>query len=173
MKQLKLWFLVLAGAMVLLSQGCDECTKLPDPPIGNQTFTVEYVTSSGTNYLNSIYNKNNISVYADYDGGTRPNPDFTQIIPGYAEGKFGPFGYTERYIIPETGQANTVLLLGNTIRQDYYMDKDTFGTDKFTVEFLLAADECNTFWSLIKYYHNDVHLPEYDGQEQPNIKIVE
>jgi hypothetical protein len=70
-------------------------------------------------------------------------------------------------------KANTLVLLGRTLRYDYYIEKDTYGTDKFTVEFLLALGDCNEYWASIRYYRNDELMPEYNDQFNPEIVIVE
>ena len=146
---------------------------MADPLVGTQYFTVEYVDEDGRNYLNSIYNKANVNVFVDFSGGTKPNTEYTRIEPGYENGKFGPFNYTEMFVDPISGEVNTTLLYGNLIRYDYYIKKDTFGQDKLTVEFLLGVDECNAFWQEIKYYQNDKLLEAYTNQQQAQITIVE
>ncbi len=178
MKLLKLPFASSFVLVVLFFSvfwtACQEpCVPEPDPKIGSQSFTVEYKTPDGENYLKSIYNKANITVYVDFDGGERPNIQYTRIEPGYADNKFGPFHYTEKFYDSTNFKANPVALLGRTYRYDYYIEKDTYGTDKFTVEFLLALGDCNEYWASIKYYRNDEHLSAYDGQFNPAIEIVE
>lgn len=142
--------------------------------LGTQTFTVEYQTQDGRNYVQEIYNPANLQVTIDYTGGERTNGGFDdRLRPGTnAEGTFGPFNYTERYI---DSVSNKPLLttFSKLISHDYYIKKDTFGTDKLTVQFWLATDNCNTKWESIRYFLNDQELPEYDMQENPEIVIVE
>lgn len=174
MKFLKLSFVSVILLFSLLWTACEEpCVPEPDPMIGTQSFTVEYRDPDGRNYLTDIYNKANVAVYADFDGGSRPNIQYTDIEPGYEGKKFGPFRFTEMFYDSANFQANTVALLGRTIRYDYYIEKDTYGTDKFTVEFLLALGDCNEYWANIKYYLNDEILDDYTGQFNPEIVIVE
>lgn len=174
MKLLKLSFVLVALLFSITWTACNEpCVPEPDPQIGSLYFTVEYQKPDGTNYLKSIYNKANITVYVDYDGGERPNIQYNLLDPGYEGGKFGPFRYTDKFYDSANFKANTEALLGRTLRYDYYIEKDTYGTDKYTVAFLLALGDCNAYWASLKYYRNDVHMPEYDGQFNPEIVIVE
>lgn len=167
------WMLSFLMAAALLWTGCDECASVPDPMIGTQRFTVEYVTPGGVNYLNDIYNKANIVVYVDSMGGTLPSPRYRLLQPGFADGKFGPFFYTKDFVNSGTQQVNTVRLYGNLQRYDYFIKRDTFGLDKITVEYLIGPDECPARWRSIRYLRNDVHLPEYDLQQDASIRIVE
>jgi hypothetical protein len=174
MKAFNFFTLALLFVSVGLWSGCEEsCTPHPNPEIGFQSFTVEYLDPDGTNYLNSIYNRANLTVYADFDGGTRPSPEFVRFDPGYENGKFGPFRYTEAFYDSATFTPNPLPIQGRAVRYDYYIEKDTFGTDKFTVEFRLAADECGYYWAYIRYFRNDEPLPEYENEYRANIQIIE
>ncbi|MEM6262852.1 MAG: hypothetical protein AAGI38_10120 [Bacteroidota bacterium] len=167
--------LLIAGLLVttLIFQSCDNCDEETQPAVGNQFFTVEYVTPDGTNYINSIYNLSEVTVFADFSGGTNPNIQLERIEGAIENGRFGPFNYTEDFIDPATGEPNFTLLLGNIVKYDYYIKKDTFGLDKWSVEFLLDVDECASFWRSIRYSRNDVPLIEYELNEQAAIRIVE
>lgn len=174
MKFLKLSFLSVILLFSLLWTACEEpCIPDPDPMIGTQSFTVKYEDADGKNYLTDIYNKANLAVYVDFDGGTRPNIQYTLIEPGYAGKTFGPFRYTDMFYDSANFNANTIVLLGRTYRYDYYIEKDTYGTDKFTVEFLLALGDCSEYWARIRYYRNDELMPAYNDQFNPEIEIVE
>lgn len=171
------WILVCMLGLAALALGScqDDCIEdLPDVVLGTQTFTVEYQTQDGTNYIQNVYNAGNLQVTADYSGGDRTNGGFDERFrPGTnGTGQFGPFYYTERYIDSVT---NLPLLstYSRIIRHDYYILKDTFGTDKLSVEFWISTDNCNTKWESIRYFLNDEELTEYDMQENADIVIVE
>jgi hypothetical protein len=171
MKNLKIFLFALGLTGLFAFYGCAECDLSKNDSIGDQFFTVTYLDPTGTNYLESVYNLSNVVVWVDTTGGE--NPSLELISPGYADGKFGPFNYSERFIDPRTDLPNLFQLLGRMHRFNYHMKKDTFGTDVFTVEFRLDADECNQYWSLIKYYRNGVELTEYAGNQFADIVIVE
>lgn len=170
------WLLVLALAAISFTwTGCQEdCVNVPGVVLGTQSFTVEYETEGGRNYVQEIYNPSNLQVTIDYSGGESTSGNFDERLrPGTnADGQFGPFFFTDIYIDSVT---NLPLLstYSRLIAQDYYIKKDTFGTDKLTVQFWISTDACNTKWESIRYFLNDEELPEYDMQENPNIVIVE
>lgn len=154
--------------------GCKEpCDDSQNAQVGDEYFTVEYLDADGNNYLNTVYNPAGIVVYLDTTGGEDPNPRYELISPGYENGKFGPFNFTERYINPTNDQFNDLLLVGNRFIYDYYIKKDTYGQDTLRVTFLLSADECNYFWREITYSLNGTVLPSYQDQQQAEIVITE
>lgn len=152
------------------------CVKPCDPSgnaiVGEEFFTVQYQDPSGVNYLD-IYNPAGIVVFVDTAGGESPNPKFELISPGYEDGKFGPFHFTEKFIDLASNDINLPLLFERPLSFDYYIKKDTYGQDTLTVSFLLSVDECNYDWSYINYFLNGDPLPQYSGQAQANIVIVE
>lgn len=167
----------LIGLLIFTSyffQGCvDNCKGTSGADVGGEYFTVEYKTPSGENYLTSIYNLSGVVVFLDTTGGKAASPKYELIDPGYADGKFGPFFYTDRYISAINEQINNVLLFGQNFKFDYYIKKDTYGQDTLSVEFLLGVDECNYKWQTISYSLNGVPLPEYQNQRQAAIVIEE
>ena len=150
----------------------DPCAGVTDEEVGGEFFTVEYRDPSGTNYLD-IYDPNGLIVFLDTAGGESRNPNFELIKPGYANGKFGPFNFTERYVDPVRENLNSALLFGNQFKFDYYIKKDTFGQDTFSVHFLMGVDECRFYWKSIDYFLNGEPLPQYSGQKQAEIIIIE
>ncbi|MEZ4828199.1 MAG: hypothetical protein R3C61_18220 [Bacteroidia bacterium] len=167
----------LIGLMVITSywfQGCtSSCDGVSSEAVGGEFFTVEYKTPAGENYLNSIYNLSGVVVFLDTTGGEDPVPQYELINPGYADGKFGPFYFTERYVNAASEEINNILLFGQTFRFDYYIKKDTYGQDTLSVEFLLGVDECSHSWQSISYFRNGDPLPEYHNQRNAAIVIVE
>lgn len=160
--------------LAILFIACEpECDPSKDEFVGDESFTVEYKTTDGQNYLNSIYNLAEVVVFLDTAGGADPNPKYELIEPGYKDGKFGPFGFTERYLNQARNQVNSALLFGEPFRFDYYFKKDTYGVDTLTVEFTLGVTNCNTFWQTLNYYLNGELLPEYTNQQQAAIVITE
>jgi|GEM_PF-3439581 len=166
--------------LTLIVIGClfiESCTTPCDPSItvsrnlGTQFFTVEYRDSLGRNYLDSIYNRANVAAFVDTTGGE--NVSYRQIIPGYANGKFGPFYYTEGFIDPVTGDPNLDVLLRNTFTYDYLLRKDSYGVDTLSVMFTLNVNECTVYWDQIDFFKNSEPLGSYSMQEAAEILIVE
>ncbi|RMG75896.1 MAG: hypothetical protein D6722_00260 [Bacteroidetes bacterium] len=162
--------------MFLLSlafEACtDPCKDSVSPDLGNEYFTVTYQDASGANYLDR-YNLAGVIVFVDTTGGANANPQYERINPGYADGKFGPFTFTERFWDAAKGDVNLPLLLGRNFAYDYYIRKDSFGVDTFRVEFLLEANNCTNFWRSIRYYRNGEPLPQYDNKKQVDMVFVE
>lgn len=166
------YLLILFCCLPLLLTGCfDKCDDTTPANVKGLYFTVEYQTPGGQNYLNSIYNQSNVQVFLDSTGGE--NTFFEPIFPGYADGKFGPFYFTDRFINKRTDEPEYLQLYAKPYRFDYYIKKDTFGQDKFTVEFLLGVDKCQSFWQILNYYRNDKLIEGFDLNETANIIIVE
>lgn len=160
-------------ALISLQSCFDQCDSTQLPEVGGEFFTVTYLDSTGVNYLESIYDPNGIVVYLDSTGGEDPSPEYELLIPGYADNKFGPFLYTERFIDSRNEVFNDVLLFRTQYDFDYYIRKDTYGVDTFRVSFLLGVDECGSFWESISYSRNGVPMPEYDDQRMAEIVIIE
>lgn len=166
--RLGVWLTGLAF-MLSCTPPCDESLN---PQLGQEFFTVTYQDPAGTNYLD-IYNPAGIVVFLDSAGGANPNPQFERISPGYANGKFGPFTFTEKFWDAAQDDINLPLLLGRPFAYDYYIRKDSYGVDTFRVEFLLDANNCNNFWRSIRYYRNGDPLPQYNNQKQVDMVFVE
>lgn len=160
-------------AMVGLTACEDPCEGVQDDPIGGEYFSVTYLDNSGANYLESIYRQSELVVYVDTSGGTNPNPNYIRLRPGYENGKFGLFTFTKFFEDAATDEVDQTELWNRPLRFDYYIKKDTFGLDKFSVEFLRGVNDCRSFWTYIRYYQNDQLLGQYDGQRQVEITITE
>ncbi|MEL7531814.1 MAG: hypothetical protein AAFN10_10925, partial [Bacteroidota bacterium] len=80
---------LILGLAIMFSACEPECDPSKDEFVGDELFTVEYKTTDGQNYLNSIYNLSEVVVFLDTTGGTDPNPKYELIEPGYEDGKFG------------------------------------------------------------------------------------
>ena len=151
----------------------DPCEGSQNDEVGGEFFTVEYRDATGANNLTSKYNPNGIVVFLDTAGGENPNPKYELITPGYKDGKFGPFYFTERFLQATNGEVNSVLLFQNEYKFDYFIKKDTFGQDTFSVHFLVGVDECSYSWESIRYSINGDPLPQYDNQREVAIIITE
>ena len=166
------WLIVLS--IIILATACnDPCDGSSNDEVGGEFFTVEYRDPSGANYLTSTYNPNGIIVFLDTAGGESPNPKYELVSPGYENGKFGPFYFTERFIKATNDEVNSVLLFQNEYKFDYFIKKDTFGQDTLSVHFLVSVDECSYNWASIRYSLNGDPLPDYVDQRQAEIVIVE
>ncbi|RMG27047.1 MAG: hypothetical protein D6730_07980 [Bacteroidetes bacterium] len=149
------------------------CDSSLNEAVGDEYFTVEYRTPAGDNYLDKVYNPSNVVVYMDPSGGKDPVPNFVLVQPAFEEGKFGPFRFTADFIDPATQQLNTIKLYGQAYKFDYYIKKDTYGTDTISVEFLMQVDECNNSWRYIRYAINGIPQPNLEMNQQAEIVIVE
>lgn len=173
MKKTHLVIIIIFILLLNLISCEDPCNGVISDQIGGEFFTIEYRDPSGTNYLESIYNLNGIIVFVDLEGGESTSPKYELISPGYEEGKFGPFNFTESFI-QETNQAvNGPALYGNPMAFDYYIKKDTIGQDTLRVEFLVGVDGCRQYWDHIRYFLNGDPLSQYENQRQAEILIVE
>ena len=128
-----------------------------------------YVAVDGTNYFGAGRHPDT-QITLDRSGGTRPNGDFDKrYIPGDDQnGVFGPYYFTELY-----GRDSLLIPVGRVFNYDYHIKKDTFPSDKLTVQWAIGADECINSFHTIKYFLNDSLLTEYSGQEQANIVILQ
>lgn len=171
----KIFFVILGISLISVNViSCeDPCEGIESDEIGSEFFTVEYKDPTGTNYLESIYNPNGIIVFLDTAGGESSSPQYELISPGYENGKFGPFNFTERYIQQTNEAVNGSALYENPLSFDYYIKKDTFGQDTLRVEFLVSVDACREYWKYIRYYLNGDPLTQYENQQQAEILIVE
>lgn len=158
-----LLFLAVATATIVSLQSCNKCkesgTVTFDPT--KQFLSVTYVDTAGRNYMDSIYNLFNVNVLINTNQGVGAYQPFTE---DFADHKFGPFTYTTQ---PSPA--------GLGVPYDYYfiLDKDTFKTDTFRIQFLATADECHEYWAQIKYYKNGTLIAECDGKEDCQITITE
>ncbi|MEM9933145.1 MAG: hypothetical protein AAF824_06025 [Bacteroidota bacterium] len=167
-----LLFTVLATALSLTS--CEEeCSSNPTEEIGDEFFTVEYVSPSGVNYLNNVYDPSAVVVYMDPTGGDNPFPEFELIRPGFEDGKFGPFRFTETFVNQATGATNDIKLFGIPYRYDYYFKKGDFGQDTLSLQFFLDVDECGHSWRNISYSLNGQVLTDYQDLQQAEIIVTE
>lgn len=165
--------ILMIVAIALLPSCVETCPQNEMAEVGGEFFTVTYEDAAGVNYLTNVYDQDKIVVYLDTTGGESPRPDYELILPGFENGKFGPFTFTERFIDPTNQAPNAEILFGQPYSFDYYIRKDTFGVDTFKVDFLLDVDECSSFWRSIRYYRNGEPLPQYDDQQLAEIVIVE
>jgi hypothetical protein len=175
MKEVFRWGLFIALVPILwgMSACQDPCANLSDDPIGGEFFTITYRDSSGGNPLNGTWRTANVEVFIDSAGTQGLDPDFHRLRHAFSNGVLGPFAYTEAYTDPGTRSVNLDLLLGEDQVFDYYIKKDTFGIDTFTLRYLLISDECRSYWSNIEYSFNGEVLSQYSGQRQAEIVITE
>lgn len=164
----------MVGLGLLFTTACQpECDPSLNESVGDEFFTVEYRKADGTNYLNEVYDLNNVVVFLDPEGGRGDAPNFELITPGYEDGKFGPFRFTDRYIDQARNEINSVLLYGEDLKFEYFFRKDDFGVDTLSVTFRLGVTACNTFWDEITYALNGEVLGAYQNQQQAEIVITE
>lgn len=164
---------ILALTLFVWMSACNApCDPALNAVVGEEFFTVEYLDNSGTNYLD-IYNPDGVVVFLDTTGGASASPRFELISPGYENGTFGPFQFTDKFTVQQTNEINLPLLFGKPFTYDYFIKKDTYGQDTITVSFLLEADECNYDWTYIRYSRNGESLPQYDNQTQVNMVFTE
>lgn len=154
MNNQSLSFSILLFLVLGLMSACQEtCDPNVNAEVGEEFFTVTYQDASGNNLLDS-FNPDQIVVFWDSTGGEDPTPDFQLISPGYADGKFGPFFFTEGFTDAATNNVNLPVLFGQNQAYDYYIRTGNNSVDTFRVEFLLGVDECNYFWESINYFLN-------------------
>ena len=167
-----IYLLALVG-IFSFSACTEQCDPANDDEVGGEFFTVEYRRPSGQNYLKTVWNPNNVYVYLDTTGGLDPAPNLEVFRPGHDGDKFGPFEFTDRFFNPATDQLNTVNFYGIRHTFDYHIVKDQQPEDVLRVEFFMEVNQCNREWKFIRYYLNDIILPEYNDQRQAEIVIVE
>ena len=173
MTRVYFWCTSFFAAVLFLATACTKpCDPANNAVVGDEFFTVTYQDGAGTNYLD-IYNLDRVVVFLDTTGGSDATPRFELINPGYEDGKFGPFSFTEKFSILQTNDINLPLLFDKPFKYDYYIKKDTYGQDTISVSFLLEVDECNYYWSYINYSRNGERLPQYDNQTQVNMVFTE
>ncbi len=160
--------------MTLIFWGCEEeCDPELSDTVGDEFFSITYQSSSGQNYLETTYDPSNIRVYLDPTGGEVEEPPLELFRPGYENGSFGPFFFTERFINITNGEVNPASLYGQRYKYDYYIKKDIANEDTISVDFFFTVDECNAYWASITYTLNGTVLTEYQNQQQAEIVIVE
>jgi hypothetical protein len=132
MTRVYLWFTSFFAAFLFLTTACIKpCDPANNALVGDEFFTVTYLDNSGTNYLD-IYNLDRVVVFLDTTGGSDATPRFELINPGYEDGKFGPFAFTDKFSILQTNDINLPLLFGQPFKYDYYIKKDTYGPTSTT-----------------------------------------
>lgn len=158
-------FLFLAAGVATLGalQSCNKCTESGDVTFDatKQYLQITYVDTAGRNYIDSIYNLSNVNVLINTNGGVGA---YQPIGEDFTDHKIGPFTYTT---LPEPAAFG--------VPYDYYyiVDKDTFKTDTFRIQFLATVDECQEYWAQIKYWKNGTLIAECDGKEDCSISITE
>ncbi|MEM6801935.1 MAG: hypothetical protein AAF696_11065 [Bacteroidota bacterium] len=173
MHRIYLLFILIFLSLLQFTACEDPCEGIESDEIGREFFTLEYRDPTGTNYLESIYNQNGIIVFLDTTGGQSSRPKYELITPGFADGKFGPFKFTERFIQQTNQAVNGAALFAKPLSFDYFIKKDTFGQDTLKVEFLVGVNECREFWEYIRYSLNGNPLTQYENQRQAEIVIIE
>jgi hypothetical protein len=159
-----LLFMLIAPAMVFLSQGCDKCTETGVITISEtgQFFEATYlVDSNSANYATSVWRPNAVNVLLSTNGKNGP---FAPLSENLTDGKIGPFAYTAT---PKTAQK------GATYDYMYIVTKDTFGVDTFQILFYPAVDECHEYWGKIEYYKDGQLISTCEGEETCSIEIRE
>jgi hypothetical protein len=157
-------FMLLAPAVIFLSQGCDKCKESGVITIdgANQYFEATYlVDSNGANYATTVWRPNNVSVLLSTNGKFGP---FAAVREDLSDGKVGPFKYST---VPALAQK------GKNYDYMYIVNKDTMGADTFEVIFYPAVDECHEYWGKIEYYKDGQLISTCDGKEKCSIEIRE
>jgi hypothetical protein len=158
-------FLFLAAGVATLGalQSCNQCKESGTVTFDatKQFLSIEYRDTAGRNYVDSIYNLSNVNVLINTNQGVG---SYQPIIEDLTDHKIGPFAYTTT---PEAAAKG--------VPYDYYyiVDKDTFKTDTFRIQFLATVDECHEYWAQIKYWKNGVLISECDGKEDCQLIITE
>lgn len=170
MKLRSAFFLLLFGLTFTLFQGCDTCTNTGTITIDevSQNFSITYKTANGVNYMDSLYNLNNITVLLNTTGGKGQYKSLTNQ-EDFGDGKFGPFPFSQT----KPFGSNEFPTYGVPYDYVYVIQKDTFGVDTFQIKFLAQVDECHEFWQQIEYYKNGDPLASIWGNEIADIEIVE
>ena len=159
-----LLFILIAPALVFLSQGCGKCKETGTITIDGtaQYFEATYlVDSNSANYATSIWRPNAVSVLLSTNGKFGP---FAPITESLSDGKIGPFKYST---VPKLAQK------GKNYDYMYIVTKDTVGVDTFEVVFYPAVDECHEYWGKIEYYKDGQLITTCDGKEVCAIEIRE
>ncbi len=175
MKEVFRWGIAtgVLGILLGLAACQDPCKGLTDDEIGGEFFTITYLDANGRNLLEEVWRKPNVDVFIDSSGSMGQDPQFYRLRDVIQEGVIGPFRFTDAYTNVGTREVNVEALAEQEQRFDYYVKKDTFGVDTFTLRYLLQVDACRYYWSLIEYSYNGDPLPGYTGQRQAEIVITE
>lgn len=176
MKEVFRWS--VAATLLAMLWGINACQdpcagRSDDDPLGGEYFTVTYVDGSGRNLLAEVWRAENVEVWIDSAGSQGQDPDYYRLRNSFANGTFGPFAYTRAFTNVATGEIDVDQLLSEERVFDYYIRKDTFGIDTFTLRYRLLADECRVYWETIEYRYNGQVLNSYSGQRQAEIVITE
>jgi len=159
-----LLFMLIAPALIFLSQGCDKCKETGTITIAasGQYFAVTYlVDSNDANYAQTVWRPNNVNVLLSTNGAAGP---FAPISESLGDGKIGPIPYSTS---PKTAQK------GKSYDYMYIVNKDTFGVDTFQVLFYPAIDECHEYWGKIEYYKDGQLISTCTGKEQCELIVRE
>lgn len=159
-----LLFLLIAPAVIFLSQGCDKCQESGTITISEtgQFLEVTYlVDSNSANYATSVWRPNNVHIVMSTNGSAGP---FAPISDDLTDGKVGPFPFS---MVPAVAQK------GSSYDYMYIVTKDTFGIDTLRVVFYPAVDECHEYWGKLEYYLDGELISTCEGTETCSIEIRE
>lgn len=175
MKIKALLFTFTICTLFLALESCQKCTETGTIDIcttstgaNAQYFSVTYIsdtdtviqTPPGLNYINSLYNLGNVRVS---HSKSLAGPWLT-IQEDFADGKFGPYYFT-------CPSQNTQI---GVVYWDYYkIEKDTFGTDIWAINYALQSDECHTYWTTLKHIKNGTLEASTQGMEKADIVVTE
>lgn len=174
MKTTPTYLVLLALLMTAFAPSCmDPCKGTVSEAVGDEYVTIEYQHPGGQNALGTGTQAETFRVYLDPSGGASDAPTFKRILPGYENGKFGPFYFTRDFIETTTGKVNTLELYGKVHKYDYYLQKGSRDMDTLSVEFLMQVDECGHHWRYLRYALNGLPLPEQDLNQHAQIVVVE
>jgi hypothetical protein len=156
-------FVLIAPALIFLSQGCDKCKESGTITIdaASQYFEATYLVDSNSANYNTVWRPNAVGVLLSTNGSAGP---FAAISEDISDGKIGPFAYSAS---PRLAQ------IGKVYDYVYIVTKDTMGVDTFEVIFYPAVDECHEYWGKIEYYKDGQLLSTCSGQEKCSIEIRE
>lgn len=169
--QTYLVFFALVCCLGLIQCETNSCPEVANEIVGDEVFTVSFLNEGGGNYLDGVLDSGQIVVFLDTAGSKNAFPDYELIRPGYKDGNFGPFRFTERFLALGDGTLVPGRLEGKKFKFDYFIKRGELPLDTLTVEFLLSVDECKQFWSYIRYSHNGDTLGQYDMVQQAEIVI--
>lgn len=157
-------FLLVAPAVVFLSQGCDRCKESGTITLSEtgQFFEATYlVDSNGANYAQTIWRPQAVSVRMSTHGSNGP---FAAISEDLSDGKIGPYAFTTSPQVTQKGEYYDYM---------YIITKDTFGVDTIEVKFYPAVDECHEYWGTLEYWMNGQMISTCDGKETCSIEVRE
>lgn len=176
MTRYHLFSFLLIPVLLMLTAGCDkeECDPSLDVRLSTakQNFTIVYQTPLGQNYLD-IWDNTGVVVFRNAKSNQSGIKQIEVINPGFTDGVFGPFTYTEDLVDPATGRAKAELLVGKTVSYDFYIRKDKYGVDTITVSLSLKYEGCNLVWNRLEYYRNGELQDQYTNDETAEMEFKE